>query len=343
MPAFVQKHEKAIFLTLLALVSLGAGWYIADCTKYAPWGFSDSAAYLSAARNFAGGKGLGLFNADGNFVPLMIFAPFYSVFLSLFALLKVDLITAARMMDIVFFAALIAASGWLFYLITKSFWVSLCFALMITTTPALGVSFTSIMSDPLAIVLGIPGFLLLIYALKEDTTKWLIFSAVLAALALLTRYAFVAFPSAGVLCILLLSNKPLHGRLRDLLKYGVISFTPMLVWIGQQLLSKYSVGSRTYSMDFSFSEKITHFASQVVAVLKYWMPYRTNMIPGVSADVFRPILLLFFAAVIGFGLYLSLKKPKTSERGSIETLTLAMVVVIAAYLAVLLVIYSVST
>jgi len=343
MPEFFQKHQKAIFLSLLALVSLGAGWYIAGCTKYAPWGFSDSAAYLSTARNFAAGKGLGLFNADGGFTPLMIFAPFYSVFLSMFALFKVDLVIAARLMDIVFFAVLIAASGGLLYLITKSFWVSLCFAVMITTTPALGVSFTSIMSEPLAMVLGIPGFLLLIYALKENSTKWLILSAILAALALLTRYAFVAFPAAGVLCILLLSNKPLRGRIRDLLKYGIISFTPMLVWIGQQLLSKYSVGSRTYSMDFSFTEKITQFASQVVAVLKYWLPYRTNMIPGVSADVFRPILLLFFAAVILFGLYLSLKKPKTSERGSNETLTLALVVVITAYLAVLLVIYSVST
>lgn len=343
MSAFLQKHQKAFFLTLLALVSLGAGWYIADCTKYAPWGFSDSAAYLSAARNFAAGRGLGLYNPDGGFAPLMIFAPFYSVFLSFFALLKVDLVIAARLMDIVFFAALVAASGWLLYLITRSFWTSLCFAVMITTTPALGVSFTSIMSDPLAMVLGIPGFLLLIYALKENLTKWLILSAILAALALLTRYAFVAFPAAGVLCILLLSNKPLRGRVRDLLKYAVISFTPMLVWVGQQLLSKNSVGSRTYSMDFSFTEKTAQFASQVVAVLKYWLPYRTNMIPGVNADLFRPILLLFFAAVIGFGLYLSLKKPKTSERGCIETLTLALVVVITAYLAVLLVIYSVST
>lgn len=343
MSAFVQKHQKVIFLALLALVSLGAGWYIADCTKYAPWGFSDSAAYLSAARNFAAGRGLGLFNPNGGFAPLMIFAPFYSVFLSLFALFKIDLITAARVMDIVFFAALIAASGWLLYLITRSFWVSLCFAVMITTTPALGVSFTSIMSDPLAMVLGIPGFLLLIYALKVDSTKWLILSAFLAALALLTRYAFVAFPAAGVLCIALLSNKPLRGRVRDLLKYGIVSFMPMLVWVGQQLLSKYSVGSRTYSMDFSFTAKVSQFASQAVVVLKYWLPYRTNMIPGVSADLFRPILLLFLAAVIVIGLFLSLKKPKTSERGSGETLALALSVVIAAYMAVLLVIYSVST
>lgn len=343
MSAFLQKHQKTIFLTLLALVSLGAGWYIADCTKYAPWGFSDSATYLSAARNFAAGKGLGLISANGHFSMLMIFAPFYSVFLSLFAFLKVDLIIAARIIDIVFFAALIAACGWLLYLVTKSFWLSLAFAVMILTTPALGVSFTSIMSEPLAIVLGIPGLLLLIYALNINSTKWLILSAFLAAFALFTRYAFVAFPAAGVVCILLLSNKPLRERKLSALKYAIISFTPMLVWVGLQVISKNSIGSRTYSMDISITDKITDFVSQVIAVLKYWLPYRTNMIPGVSADLFAPILLLFFAAVIVIGLFLSLKKPKTSERGNSETLVIAMVIMMITYFAALLVIFIIST
>ncbi|MBA4386301.1 MAG: hypothetical protein C0410_16325, partial [Anaerolinea sp.] len=261
MIGFVQKHQKAIFLTLLALISVGAGGYIAVCTKYAPWGFSDSAAYLSAARNFAAGKGLGLLNAEGNFTPLLIFAPFYSVFLSLFVLFKVDLVETVRVLNMMFFTILIASSGWLFYKITKSFWLALCFIVMIATSPVLGISFTSIMSEPLAIVLGIPGFLLFIYALKQNSNKWLLLSALLTGLSLLTRYAFVAFPAAGVLCVLLLSNQPLRKRLFATLKFGIVSFTPMLVWILVQLFSKYSVGARTYSLDFSLTEKLTQFSS----------------------------------------------------------------------------------
>lgn len=343
MIGFFQKHQKTVFLTLLALISAGAGVYIAVCTQYALWGFSDSAAYLSAARNFAAGKGLGLISADGNFAPLLIFAPFYSVFLSLFALFNADLIVTVRILDILFFTILVAASGWLFYKITSSFWLGLCFAVMIATTPVLGVSFTSIMSEPLAMVLSIPGFLLLIYALKQNSTKWLLLSALLTGLSLLTRYAFAAIPAAGVLCVLLLSNQPLRKRLFAALKFGLVSFTPMLAWIAVQLFSKFSVGSRTYSMDFSLTEKISQFASQLFAVLKYWLPYRTNMIPGVRAEVFRPILLLLFAAVIVVGLYLSINKSKASERGHTETLAIALGLVITTYLLVLLVIYTIST
>ncbi|HCS40351.1 MAG TPA: hypothetical protein DIW44_12305 [Anaerolineaceae bacterium] len=343
MTGYLQKYQKAILLSLLALISAGAGWYIAACTQYAPWGFSDSAAYLSAARNFATGRGLGILNPDGSFAPLLIFAPFYSFVLSLFAFLKADLITTVRTMDIAFFAILIAASGWLFYLITRSFWGSLCFAIMITTTPALGNIFTSIMSEPLAIVLGIPGFLLLVYALRQNSTRWLVISAVLAALALLTRYAFAAFPAAGVICVLLLSNQRPSKRIRDTLKYGVISFTPMLVWIALQLLSKNSIGARTYSTDFSITEKFSQFIAQVFAVLKYWLPYRSDMIPGVTADIFRPILLVLFAVIILLGLFFGFKKYNSPEHKLNGLLSISSSFLIVIYLLVLFVTYMVST
>ncbi len=343
MTGFVQKRQKIILLVMLTLISAGAGWYIAVCTRYAPWGFSDSTAYLSAARNFADGKGLGILNPDGSFSPLLIFAPFYSILLSLFALFKTDLIQTVRLLDIALFVILVAASGWLFYLITRSFWGSLCLALMITTTPVLGSVFTSIMSEPLAMTLGIPGFLLLIYALRQNSTRWLVVSAILAALALLTRYAFAAFPAAGVLCILLLSNKTFAKRISDTFKYGLISFSPMLVWIGLQVLSKNSVGARTYSMDFSISDKVSQFISQVFSVLKYWLPYRTDMIPGLAADVFRPVLLLLFAIIILLGLYFGIKKYFAPEHQITGLLSFGFAFLIAAYFLVLLVTYLVST
>ncbi|MRS05671.1 hypothetical protein EG832_21015, partial [bacterium] len=335
--------EKAFLLTLLVLISLGAGWYIADCTSYAPWGFSDSTAYLSAARNFAEGKGLGTFSPDGGFSPLLIFAPFYSILLSLFSFLKFDLIVTVRFLDIALFCILIATSGWLFYMITRSFLGALCMSLMITTTPVLGSIFTSIMSEPLAIALGIPGFLLLIYALRQNSTRWLVVSAIFAALALLTRYAFAAFPAAGVLCILLLSNKTFAKRISDTLKYGLISFGPMLIWISLQVFSNNTVGARTYSMDFSIAEKLTQFVSQLVAVLKYWLPYRTDMIPGLPADVFRPVLLLLFAVIILLGFFFGIKKYLAPEHQITGLLSIGFAFLIATYLMVLFTTYLVST
>lgn len=343
MTGFLQKHQNKFFLVLLALISAGAGVYIANCTKYAPWGFSDSAAYISAAQNFAAGKGLGLYTPDGTFAPLLIFAPLYSILLSVFAIFKTDLVVAIRILDILFFSILVAASGWLFHQISRSFWLSLFFTVMIATTPILAVNYSSMMSEPLAMVLGVPGFLLLIHGLNHNSSKWLMLSAILCGLSLLTRYAFVAFPAAGVLCVFLFSNHPLRKRFIEALKFGVISISPMLIWIILQLTSKNSIGARHYSMDFSFTDKIAQFFSGLYNVIKYWLPYRTNMIPGVQADVFRPILLILFVAVILFGLYLSIKKSAQSPRLFTGIFALGSVSLIIIYLIVLLVTYSIST
>ncbi|MBA4385160.1 MAG: hypothetical protein C0410_10535 [Anaerolinea sp.] len=67
------------------------------------------------------------------------------------------------------------------------------------------------------------------------------------------------------------------------------------------------------------------------------------MIPGVRAEVFRPILLIIFAIIILVGLYLSIKQSKVAERGSIEILSIGLAFVVVLYVAVLLIIYSVST
>ncbi len=339
----LKKNQTILFVITLALITLGTGLYISRCTDYAPWGFSDSATYLSSARNLAAGAGLGVLNPDGTFAPLLIFAPFYSIFLSPFAAFGADLVSVAGILDIVFFALLVAGSGGLFYLLTRSYWVSSAFALLIATTPVLLTAYTSIMSEPLAIVLGIPGFLLLLYAVKQSSTKWLVVSALLSGLSLFTRYAFFAFATAGIVCVLFLSDKPLRKRLLDALKYAVISLAPMSVWVIIQLLSKFSIGSRHYTLGFSFAEKLTQFFSQVYEVVKYWLPYRSDMIPGVSAEVFRPLLLLFFIAVILFGFILSARLRKDPAQRSLWLLIIGLAVLMIFYGAMLLVTFSIST
>lgn len=304
--SFIQKQQKWFFLVCLASLAVVAGGYIFICTDYAPWGFSDSAVYLSSARNLAAGNGLGVFNADGSFTPLLIFAPFYSILLSLFTFLNIDLIIAIRFLDIIFFALLVYFSGWLFHRISKSFWLALCFALLIASTPVLVTDFTSMMSEPLAIILGVPGFLLLLLSIKLNSTWRLVLSAVLAGLAFFTRYAFFAFPAAGILCLFLLNPKTWRKRLQDTLKYLIISLSPMLVWILIQIISNYSVGSRHYSLDFSILDKLKQFFIQIFEVVKFWLPYRTNML-GIRAAVVAPILAVMLAVVLVMGFALAVK------------------------------------
>lgn len=307
-------NKKYLWLFWLGLLIIagGASWYLSVCMAFAPWGFSDTAMYFSSARNLARGVGLGMVSADGVFTPLQIFAPFYPIVLSLFA--RFDLIQVSVVLNIVFFAALIVASGWLFYRISESWLLALCFSLLIATTPVLARDYTSMMSEPLAIVLGIPGFLLALWAIKSDSLWRLILAALLVGLSFMTRYAFVAFPIAGVLTVFLLSRSKWKKRIVDTFTFGVVSILPMGVWVLRQLLGHSSIGSRSYTFDVSLIEKIQKFSSSFFKVIKYWFPYRSNMIPGVSADAFMPFLLAAFVLIVAGGLIFSTVLRRTVGR-----------------------------
>jgi hypothetical protein len=188
---FSEKTQIVLFILSFSVITLAGGYYIYACVKYAPWGFSDSTTYLASARNLASGAGLGVFNADGSFSPLQIFAPFYPVLLSMFAAKGRDLVSIAGTLDMFLFMTLIGTCGWLFFRLSQSKIGALCFAALITFTPALINAYTSIMSEPLAITLGTSGFLLLLLSLSHPAAYKMVFSAVLIGLGMLPRYAFV--------------------------------------------------------------------------------------------------------------------------------------------------------
>jgi len=338
------KLRDILFISALFLITIGGAYYIYACTKYAPWGFSDSATYLTAARNLANGTGLGTLNADGSFTPLQIFAPFYSILLSVFAGLQVDLVGTTAVLNIILFLSLIGAGGWLFWKLTNSRISALLFASLILFTPALINDYTSIMSEPLAITLGTVGFLLLLSSIKKETTKGLIASAILIGLASFTRYAFVAYAFAGGLCLLLFSPNKRGKKLKDILLFSGISLLFLVVWFAVQILGSASIGSRHYSFEFSIIEKSSQFFSMAYDVFKYWLPYRTNMIPGLRSEQFSPFLSLFIFALIILGIFFSIKKRReTSQNRNLWVFESSLILLILAYMIMLLVTYSVST
>ncbi len=344
MNVLTNKKNLALFWLVLLLMAGGAVWYLAVCTSFAPWGFSDTATYFSSARNLAKGIGLGVVNADGSFAPLQVHAPLYSIVLSPFAAFGLDLIAVSRILDLVFFAALIISCGWLFYRISESWLLSLCFAGLIATTPIMATNFTSMMSEPLSIVLGLPGFLLLLLAIKTESNWRLLLAGLLTGLSFMARYAFAAVPLAGVLVVIFLARTSWSKRLIKAVFFGAAAFLPMGAWMLSQWVVTSSVGSRQYSLAFSLREKSTDFFSSLVNVTKYWFPYRTGMIPGVSAEVFTPFLVVFFLVILMGGFILSLTFRRNEQR-QYETwlLMIGFGLLIVVYLGFLFLTYSISS
>lgn len=312
-PISNKKYLWLFWLGLL-LIAGGSAWYLSVCMAFAPWGFSDSAMYFSSAKNLASGIGLGMVSADGVYTPLQIFAPFYPIVLSLFARFNLDLIQVNVVLNIVFFALLVIACGWLFYRLSGSWLLALCFALLISATPVLARDYTSMMSEPLAIVLGIPGFLLLLWAIKSNSFWRLLAAGLLLGLSFMTRYAFVTFPIAGVLAVFFLSQSTWKKRFLNTVLFGAISILPMGFWLVRQALEQTSIGARKYIFDSTALERAHKFVSSFFKVIKFWFPYRSDMIPGVSSEVFVPILLSVFILIVAGGLIFSAILRKTDER-----------------------------
>ncbi|NMC84007.1 MAG: glycosyltransferase family 39 protein [Anaerolineaceae bacterium] len=338
----VERNQKiALWIGLLILAGLSA-WYLLTCMAFAPWGFSDSASYFSAARNFAAGIGLGTVNPDGTFARLKFFAPFYPVALSPFVLLKMDLIDAARLLDVLCFTSLLLSGGWLFARITRSTVSGFLFALLLAFTPALGRDFISMMSEPLALALGIPALLLGILAVREISPWRLLLSAVLGGLAFLTRYAFLAVPLTCGLLWLFLARTSAGKRWGYAVLFALLSLLPMLAWLGTEFFASSSVGARLFFIPADLKSRILSMFTKMYEVLKYWLPYRSGMIPGVRAEIFSPILLVGLAALVIFGLVHSFKRWRHNRDTGLSLLLGGIILYVVLYTGVLLFSYSFS-
>jgi len=324
-----------LLLILLVMLALAAGAFLAYCTDYAPWGFSDSAAYFSAARNLAAGHSLSVTTADGGLTPLNLHAPLYSLVLAIFAKFGANLIHVSKIMDIGFWTLFIFLCGWLFFKITGRQVEAFCFALACAFSTPLVTSYSSLMSEPLALVLGIPGFLLLALAVREGSRRLLILSAVCIGLSVMTRFAFAAVLAAGALVILVFSAQHWRKRWVELFIFGAIGFAPMGVWMLVQKLQHVSTGGRSLIFTDLLS-KIRNFAAAVWNTLKYWLPYRTNMIPGVRAKYFTPLLAMGFILLVVVGIYIAVRTQKKDVmKDSAFLVAGSSVLFILSYLAVL--------
>lgn len=328
-----EKYRNVFFWVFLALTAVAAGVFIFACTSNSPWGFSDSATYFSTARNFAAGRGFGTYNADGSFTRLAVFAPFFSFVLSGFARLGIDLVQATRWMDVVLFSALVFLCGWMAYKVTHSRLCGFLLALLTGMTPALVKDYTSMMSEPLGILLGSGAILLAALAVKKRSMWLLVVSAILADLAVFTRYALLAVPVAGTLIVFFLWQTSWKDRFLKAVTYALPAFVPMVIWLIPEFLAKASLGNRHIKAAIDFSERIKSLLAFFFKVVKYWLPYRTDMIPGLSADVFSPVLLTLFALLIAGGLLLALRKGGNKAPASI--LLLSSSIFLVSYFLVL--------
>ena len=223
------QHEKVITAAVLLPWAILAAMMVLYATAWGPWAGSDTVEYLEAARNLAAGRGLVLVRASGNVVPLYGRPPLYSVLLAGLAGLGFDPVEAVRFLNAALLAALLGLVGSGVRSVSGLALASLA-CLFLLTDEIVVVNFSGMMTEPLFVVI-VAGQLASLAAYLSGARRWTLWlSAVLAGLALLTRYA-------GAACVLVLvigeigaDTGPLRRRIGRALGAALVALGPFLLW-----------------------------------------------------------------------------------------------------------------
>lgn len=211
----------------------------------------DSVSYITAARNLA--QGSGLFQCDTS--PFVLFGPVYPFLLAfLYRLTTIDPYQIARFINAVCYGLIVVLS----YVLAKRNVPAMTLPIVITVflgAPLLSVSLM-VWTEPLFIFLSLIFFL----SLSRSSSPYP--SALLAAVASLTRFAGITLIGSGFLYLLF--NK----RFKAALLFGISALIPFSLWLLRNwFLYGEPMGPRQPST-FTLFQNITFSAN----VISSWFP-----------------------------------------------------------------------
>lgn len=212
---------------LIAIAILGMVHLLIRTSTYGAAVAGDSVRYLSAAENFAAGKGWIIY--DGR--PILTFPPFFSMLLGFISLFGIEPIDAGRFVNIAAFGAIIAISGLYLGRNIRSRLLALGVAVVIMTSYYFSDFCSHVLTEPLFILFSLLALMPLgSVSDRRGEKRALALSALFAALASAIRYIGVTAIVAAVLVISMRRGKPMGAKLKDAFIYAVFSSIPITLF-----------------------------------------------------------------------------------------------------------------
>ena len=168
---------------------------------WGPWAFSDSAAYISAARNLVAGHGLSVSTPQGGFEPLTLHQPLYPLIMSFFLLFDIHPFTTSLVIDITSFSLSVLIFGSGIYHFSHSKLLAICCSLIFLLSPNLIANYDGAMSEPLYLFFTLSTFFCVLLYIENQKRILLLLAAILAGLSILTRFIGVANVLFGAIVI----------------------------------------------------------------------------------------------------------------------------------------------
>ena len=334
-------QEYWFYLILFLLACLASLMMVYDL-EWGPWAFSDSAAYISAARSLVAGNGLSVPTPEGGFTPLLLHQPLYPLVISFFLLFDIHPFTTTTVLNITCFSLSILFLGMGSYYFSKSKVFSMIVVILMTWCPMIIENFDGAMSEPLYLFLTIlTFFLVLVYV--EQKHLWMLFLAALCAgFSILTRYIGVVNLAAGVIILLSLIHDNVRNHFRKTSIFAGIAILPQVIWI---LFSSGSgtPGSRQIILPDNLIGTLINFWEGVRITLLDWLPIeRTWQIN----DEIRTWIVLFFGIFILVSLVMATYffwKKKKNFFELFEKLIFSAVILAVVYLLIFFITFTFSS
>lgn len=302
----------SLTIGIILILSLLGSLMIYYATYWGPWAYSDSAGYIASARNLLAGHGLGYFSPSGDFMPLSIHPPFYPLVLSASGLVGVDIVVAARWLNIILFGLTIFLSGTFVYSVFHSSWFALSISATLLTLPTFVDVSSGAMSELLFLFTTILGICLLVLYLGSRKKYILFLSSLLIGLALLARINGVAIVSAGLIVLLLAIRISWKQRIFDALVFGFVSVTPLVLWLIWVYSQTGKLAARNYFFTLNIWSATAEFRRELMAVFWSWLPFQP-LLPPYSYQLSRNIFLFLFIVIFILLGLISFKRRQVQE------------------------------
>jgi Dolichyl-phosphate-mannose-protein mannosyltransferase len=288
-------EQKTNFIVSLVFGFCGA-FAIFFSTPWGPSMGSDSVVYLLSAKNLVDVGYFGIIWGQGSFEPLAVNPPVLPLVIAGLYSSGMDVLSAMRIVDIVSFGSLLFFVGFLSYQITRKLSLSIQLSILFFCTPFIFALYTAAMSESLFYFFMVTGLLLLLLYLETESKSTLVFSAILAVGAFMTRYVGIVIPIACLLGIVFLGHQNQKTRIYDAFIFGLISFLVPLIWFFWNYLATSSLGGRIMTGEVGLWKPSIEFRLGLSSVIWNWMVLNSNVAVSYT---FRKVSISLFLFGIG--------------------------------------------
>lgn len=252
------------------------------CSRWGAGIGGDGVAYVVGARSLASGHGYSGIGPEGDVRPITIFGPLFPMILGGLALIGIDPLVGARLVNALLFGVNTTLIAAILRQCTGRRWPGVIGGLLfIFFPPNLGLH-AAVQSEPVFLALLLLQVTFLIRAGVDDSQRWPFFAGMAAGLGYLARYAGLAFVGSGVVTLLCKRKLPWRRRVKAVLAFALTASAPIAAWMARNAALAGSAIDRWMEYEPANFALLAHLVDQ----FSFWLlPDRVPLVVRVGVLV----------------------------------------------------------